>query len=56
MAECLSPEAVNANDFISISLKTEEHAAMVRKLVKSANISVHVNVAPHMLVTIKEND
>tara|TARA_B110000196_G_C21131100_1_gene658504 strand:+ start:1554 stop:2171 length:618 start_codon:yes stop_codon:yes gene_type:complete len=56
MAECLSPKPVSASDFLNISVKNVDEQKKVRNLAKSANISVHVNLAPHMLVTVKEDD
>lgn len=53
MAECLSPVPVNANDFLNISVKNVDLQKKVGDLAKSAGLGVHVNLAPHMLVTIK---
>jgi len=52
MAECLSPKPVSASDFLNISVKNIDLQKKVEGLAKSANISVHVNLAPHMLVTV----
>lgn len=56
MAECLSPKPVSASDFLNISVKNADLQKKVEDLAKSAGLSVHVNLASHMLVTIKEND
>jgi hypothetical protein len=56
MAECLSPKPVSASDFLNISVKNADLQKKVEDLAKSAGLSVHVNLASHMLITIKEND
>ena len=56
MAECLSPKPVSASDFLNISVKNVDQQKKVNSLAKSAGLSVHVNLAPHMLVTVKEDD
>lgn len=55
MAECLSPKPVSARDFLIIAVKNVDQQKKVRNLARSAGLSVHVNLAPHMLVTKKEN-
>ncbi|MFT6653627.1 MAG: hypothetical protein ACJAWI_000370 [Marinomonas primoryensis] len=55
MAECLSPKPVSARDFLIIAVKNVDQQKKVINLARSAGLSVHVNLAPHMLVTKKEN-
>lgn len=48
MAECLSPTAVNVNDFQCIYVKDEAAKAHVEGLLKARNLSKFVNINPVM--------
>lgn len=50
MAECLSPNAVTSNRFLSIFVKDASVESKVNKLLKKAELKIHVNIRPEMFV------